>query len=137
VEIQQDVYVIDTHALIWFLTNDRRLPEAVRGILLRAEEGRIQVLAPTIVLAEIMHIADKRQLGISIRLVLEKIEQSKGFAIVPLDAVIIKEALNLPGDFEIHDRIIGATALYYSAILITRDQRLLESKTLSTFWESQ
>ena len=43
--------------------------------------------------------------------------------------------LQLPENWDIHDRIIAATASYYQAILITRDEMLRDSSELKTIWD--
>ena len=47
-------YVLDTHAIVWFLTNDRRLGLAARRVL---EDGQSRLIVPAIVLAELRHLA--------------------------------------------------------------------------------
>ena len=53
-----DTYLVDTHALAWFIADDKRLSSLVENLLNQAQEGEIQVLIPTLVLAELMHIAE-------------------------------------------------------------------------------
>ena len=53
-----DTYLVDTHALAWFIAEDKRLSSLVENLLNQAQEGEIQVLIPTLVLAELMHIAE-------------------------------------------------------------------------------
>ena len=50
-----DTYVADTHSLIWFVSEDDRLSKRAGRILEQAEESKIEVLIPTIVLAEITY----------------------------------------------------------------------------------
>lgn len=94
----------------------------------------MEVLIPTIVLAEITHIAQKKTIKVSIDEVLERIEQGDGFTIVPFDLVTFRTMLQLPDDWEIHDRIISATSRYYRATLITRDDVLLDYEEIETVW---
>ena len=129
-----ETYVVDTHSLVWFIAEDDRLSERARHLLERAEDAEVQVLIPTIVLAEIMYIAQKKKVRITIDDVLELIEQGSGFAIVPFDFLIFRTMLQLPSEWEIHDRIIGATARYYNAMLITKDIALRGSEEAETVW---
>lgn len=50
-----DTYVVDTHVLVWFITEDKRLSPIADQILTQAEAGEVQILVPTLVLAEITH----------------------------------------------------------------------------------
>jgi PIN domain nuclease of toxin-antitoxin system len=49
-----ETFVVDTHALAWFLADDERLSPSALRVLSTAEESATQVLVPTLVLAELM-----------------------------------------------------------------------------------
>ena len=129
-----DVYVADTHSLIWFISEDDRLSKRAWRVFEQAEESKVEVLIPTIVLAEITYIAKKKKVKIAIEEVLKCIEQESSFAIVPFDLPVFQTLLKLPEELEIHDRIIAATARYYHAQLITKDKTLRESDVIKTIW---
>jgi predicted nucleic acid-binding protein len=54
------MYVTDTHGLIWFLTDDRKLGKKAEKIFLSADRGDATVVIPSIVLLEILHICEKQ-----------------------------------------------------------------------------
>ena len=60
-------YVVDTHALAWFVSEDKRLSPRAKNILSQGEAGEVQVLIPTLVLAELTHIANNRQLPVRLK----------------------------------------------------------------------
>ncbi|GAB4302618.1 MAG: hypothetical protein Kow0091_02080 [Geminocystis sp.] len=128
-------YVVDTHALAWFISEDERLSCKAKEILTQAENGEVKVLIPTLVMAELTHIAEKGKVKIIIEELLDKINQGDGFSIVGFDFVIFQQMLILPKHWDIHDRIIAATASYYQSTLITRDQILGNFPNLKTIWE--
>lgn len=103
-------------------------------LLEQGEKAEVQVLVPTLVLAEITHIARKKTVKVSVDEVLERIEQGDGFAVVSFDLVIFREMLRLPDDWELHDRIIGATTRYYKAKLISKDEALDDADEIETVW---
>lgn len=129
-----DTYVVDAHALVWFIAEDGRLSAPAKQILEQAEDADVQVLIPTIVLAEIAHIAQKKKVEVTIEDILKCIERGDGFVIVPFDYEVFKAALRLPAEWEIHDRIIAATALNYASKLISADRVLRESDEIETLW---
>lgn len=45
-------YVIDTQCLLWYMAEDRRLPKTARAIFRAVEDGRAQLLVPSIALVE-------------------------------------------------------------------------------------
>lgn len=127
--------MVDTHALAWFISGDQRLSFKAKEILTQAENGEIQVLIPTLVMAELTHIAEKGRVTATIEELLDKINQGDGFTIVAFDFPIFQQMLSLPKDWDIHDRIITATAIYYQTTLITRDQILQDFPSVKTVWD--
>ncbi len=53
------VYVIDTHALIWYLRGSDRLGAAARAAFDDVTSGRAHMVVPAIVLAELVMLAEK------------------------------------------------------------------------------
>mgnify|MGYP000023537271 CR=1 FL=1 len=127
-------YVADTHSLVWFFSEDDRLSKRAERILEEAENAEVEVLIPTIVLAEVTYLAQKRNVKVTIEEMLKRIERGDGFIIVPFDFAIFRIMLRLPAEWEIHDRIIAATGLYYNAIIITKDEVLCNSDEVKTIW---
>ena len=126
-------YVTDTHSLVWYLTEDPRLSNKALSVLASSEnEGTI--IVPAVVLAEIMFIARKGRVTISFDETLKKIEESDNFVIAPLDSDTLRIADKIEADLEMHDKLIAATALYYEAPLITKDENLILSKVITTVW---
>lgn len=132
---QMDSYLVDTHALAWFIAEDKRLSSLVESLLNQAQEGEVQILIPTLVLAELTHIAERGKLKVTIEEVLQRINQGDGFIVVAFDFPVLQMMLTLPKEWDIHDRIIAATASYYQTILITRDEMLRASSTIKTIWD--
>ena len=126
-------YVTDTHSLVWYLTEDPRLSNKALSVLASSEnEGTI--IVPAVVLAEIMFIARKGRVTISFDETLKKIEESDNFVIAPLDSDTLRIADKIEADLEMHDKLIAATALYYEAPLITKDENLILSEVITTVW---
>ncbi len=101
-----DTYLVDTHVLAWFISIDKRLSKLVEQILSQAESGEVQILVPTLVLAELMHIAERGKVKVTVGELLQKINQGDGFMIVAFDFPIFKSMLDLPKELDIRDRII-------------------------------
>ena len=129
-----ETYIADTHSFAWFITADTKLSKRAHRILEQAEEAVVEVLIPTVVLAEMTYIAQRKRVKVTIDEVLKRIEQGDGFVVVPFDFAIFQTMLQLPDKWEIHDRIIAATAHYYNAKLITRDRDLRSSDQVTTVW---
>ncbi len=126
-------YVTDAHSLVWCFTEDSRLSKNALGAFEETIEEGI-IIVPSIVLAEIMFIAKKGKISLSFEETLKKIEDYDNFDIAPLDVNILKVADKIEVDMEMHDRLIVATALYFKAALITRDERIRNIGLCSTIW---
>ena len=127
-------YTVDTHALVWYFTNDSRLGTHARIIFRESIEAQATLLIPTIVLAELLDIAEKKRVPVTFKMILRKIQKATNFAIVPLGIEIVKKAQSLTGVGELHDRLIAATALYFKSTLVTRDEKLQGVKNLKVIW---
>ncbi len=125
--------VTDTHAIVWYFTNDPQLSETV----LASFEGTSKeglIIIPAVVLAEIMFIAKKGKIILNFEETLKRIEEYDNIEVAPLDVEILKVANQIEGEREMHDRLIVATALYYNAPLITRDHFIIQSQLCPTIW---
>jgi PIN domain nuclease of toxin-antitoxin system len=126
-------YVTDTHSLVWYFSGDDRLsPKALEAFEATTESG--QVIVPAVVLAEILFIAHKGRITLTFTETLEKIGNLDNFRIAPLDVNILTMAAELNPDLEMHDLLIVATARYYAAALITKDERIQTANLVPTVW---
>lgn len=126
-------YVTDIHSILWYFTQDPRLSKRALDVF----EGTVRegfIIIPAVVLAEIMFIAKKGRITLTFEETLEKIERYENFDLAPLDLDILKVANKIEADLEMHDRLIVATALYFNATLITKDQRIANAAICPTIW---
>ena len=114
----------DTHVLVWHLASSSRLSGTARQLMRRADARDIELIVPTMVLAEALHISERRNPDVSFEQVMNYLTAMPNAVIAALDMPIIREARQLSSALEMHDRLIVATARVYDAIIITRDQQL-------------
>lgn len=81
-----------------------------------------------------MFIAKKGKISLTFNETLNKIEEYENFEIAPLDIDVLKIADKIKANIEMHDRLIIATAIYFDAILITKDEQIKKSGIVSTVW---
>ena len=91
-----DTYVVDTHAIAWFIAEGKRLSPLAASILNQAQDGEVQILIPTLVLAELTHIAEKGKVKISIEEILQQIKLGDSFTVLAFDFPIFQAMLTLP-----------------------------------------
>jgi len=128
------VYIVDTHALVWFLEGNPRLSAAAKAAL---TDPAAHLVLPTIVLAETAYLYARKRTGINVERVLHEVASAENCTVYPLDEVI---ASNISGDLELHDAIIVATALIYrdtlgeTVAIVTRDERITRSGIVTVVW---
>ena len=127
-------YVIDTHPLFWFLTNNKRLSSNARILFEEAETGESSIIVPSIVLAELMYLFEKQNLRDKFKEVLKRIEIALNYEVYSLDIEVIDISSKIISVKEIHDRIIIATAKLLDCPLITKDEEIINSEEVECIW---
>lgn len=130
-------YVIDTHALIWFLEGNQRLGTQAQAILSNLDS---QLVLPAIALAEAAWIVERGKTSIpSVNALFNAINNDPRIAVYPLDRNIINQTLSLLSINEMHDRQIVATAMIFqnqgeTVALLTCDRNITASGVISIIW---
>ncbi len=124
-------FVVDTHALAWFVSRDRRLGAKARTVL---RDPDVRLIIPAIVLAEIKYLAHKGRLTQSLDEVLRVINSDPRCTIYPVDLSVVSKA---PLSLDIHDSLIVGTALVQREVItgiLTRDETITSSGLVPTTW---
>ena len=132
-------FVLDTHALLWYLEGNRRLGSRARSTISAFES---HLVVPIIVIAEAGVVIGQGRTKIpSITHLIESLAQDSRIEIYPLTLDIFRRSLSMDAAQvpELHDRLIAATALYLHDLgldvgLITRDERLTTAKPVPIIW---
>jgi len=127
-------YIADTHALLWYLTDDNRLSKDANLIFEETEKGEHLIIVPTIVLVESLDVIEKKRVTYDFDLVLQSIEANENYIIWDLDLEVVNQMIKIKNVRELHDRIIVAVAKLCDAGLITKDGEITEAKEVNTRW---
>jgi predicted nucleic acid-binding protein len=124
-------YVTDTQCLLWHMAQDRHLPKAARSIFAASEDGRVQVLVPSIVLVETVFLLQRQRIKEAILDQLLRLSEDPHVSIyvVPLDMNVVQAVTDFgPASVpELADRVIAATARALGLPLLTTDPAIAES----------
>ena len=124
-------YVCDTQCLLWYVTQDRRLPKIARTAFEQAKEGVAQVLVPSIVLVEVVFLAERQRVPRPILAQLMALSDmpSAGVCVIPLDLAVARVVADFGPSAvpELADRIIAATARALNLPLLTTDPAIVAS----------
>jgi PIN domain nuclease of toxin-antitoxin system len=124
-------YVVDTHALVWFIGRDQRLSDTARAIL---RNPNARIIIPIIVLVEIKYLSHKGRFAQTLDEVLRVIDRDSRCTIYPIDMNVVDKA---PLDLNIHDSLIVGTALAQQETVtgvLTRDDVIISSGLVPTVW---
>ena len=127
-------YVTDTHALLWWFTDSPKLSSMAFEIFKLCERGEIIIFIPSIVIAELISIFDKKRVSFNFRNLFKKIRTSENFILIALDYPILEKMVALKEVSELHDKIIASTAKYLKIPIITKDKTLQKLPTIKTVW---
>jgi PIN domain nuclease of toxin-antitoxin system len=130
-------YVVDTHALIWFLEGNSRLGINAKTIL---ADSASQLVLPAIALAEAVWIVERGKTSItSVIDLLSAVDADPRIVIYPVDKTVIEQSVSLLSITEMHDRLIVATAIVLenqgeTVGLLTCDRNITASGLLTLVW---
>ncbi len=120
--------VLDTHAVIWYLSDSRQLSPTARLIITTEEKNGESIFVSAISLVEVIYLSERGRLPLT---ALQSLENALGdpmgsMVIAPLDAAVAKAVQKISRNSvpDMPDRIIAATAVHLNADLVTRDRRL-------------
>ena len=128
------LYVADTHSLLWYFFDAPRLGLATQQAFDEVDAGRSTLIVPTIVLAEMIYVAQAGRLQFDLDMVFESLVNGDNYAIAPFDLTIAQSLRWATAIPEMHDRMIACTALHYGARLITKDPLIQASGLVETIW---
>ena len=127
-------YLVDSHALFWFLEYPSLLSPAADAVFRLAAAGGAVIVVPAIVVAELFSLTAKAELPILPSDLLSRINASREFAFSELGQDQLEAMGSIAGVTEMHDRLIAAEAVVRQAPVISRDKILRLSQVVDVIW---
>ena len=128
------IYVADAHSLVWFLTKNNNLGKEALKVFRDADQGNVFVVIPSIVIAEIIYIAENKGRGTEFDDLLKKMDESINYLVYNLNLEVLRNMQKYTKIKEMHDRIIVTTAKIIKAKLISKDEEIIKSGIVETVW---
>ena len=128
-------YIVDTHVLVRWLADPRRLSKEqfrILNDLIRVQEP---VGVSAITLVELASLAqDNSQVGkFNFEKILDVVESGEAFTVLPISTKIARDAARLlPVLRDPADTLIAATALAHGLRLLTSDARIVDTNCVAT-----
>lgn len=132
-----DKYVLDTHALVWYLEGNLRLGLNAKAIM---DDPSSQLVLPLIALAEAAFIVEKKRTSIPVVSdLLNSVQADRRIEVYPITWDIFQQSLAVTVIPELHDRLIISTALYlrylgHTVSLMTKDSIMTTSGLVRIIW---
>ncbi|MEO1096043.1 MAG: type II toxin-antitoxin system VapC family toxin [Cyanobacteria bacterium J06638_28] len=130
--------VVDTHAIVWYITKPDRLSVSASTALEQVTQAGEFVYLSTISLIEIAFLIDKGRLTETVweRLLKALDDTETGVVVMPVDRCIANVLRQIDRTVvpEMPDRIIAATAQMLELPLITRDRYIQNLSSIKTIW---
>lgn len=127
------MYVTDTMALVLYL-EERRSGANATSIFKEAEKGNVTIYIPSITIAEIGYLSERKRITCSLSHVNLLLTSNKNICECPLSFDIVEKAFDIKDIPELHDRLIAGTAAALSLPLITNDPLIIASQSCSIVW---
>lgn len=130
----EPLYVVDTHALIWYLTSNERLGIQASAVFRAAEQGETTLIVSAVVVAELYFANQKYGWFADFTETYQKLREKPYFHFIDFKA---DDTLDFDRDAsvpEMHDRIITGLAKRLDASLITSDSLIKSSNTVKITW---
>jgi len=132
-------YILDTHALVWYLEGNKLLGKQAKAIIDAAES---QMVLPLIALAEAAFIIERGRTSIpTVPDLLGSVFADSRIEIYAITLNIFEwsltpKGLRIP---ELHDRLIVSTGLYlqdlgYTVSILTKDGNITSAGVLPVIW---
>lgn len=131
--------VLDTHVLIWWVSEDAQLSESARKALANEQaDANGQILVSAITAWEIAMLQQRGRLALSMELDewLLAVESIDRLSVVPVSTRIAVQSTRLPGTFhkDPADRIIVALAREWNVSLLSADDKIRHYAHVRSIW---
>ncbi len=130
----ESFYVVDTHALIWYLLNDKKLSRRAKAVFEAAEQNQTILIVSAIVMAELYYANVKNKWFADFTKLYTDITNKPFLRFMPVDHTHIPDFVEDAAVPEMHDRIIAGLARRLGAPLITSDPLITTAAIVTIVW---
>lgn len=129
--------VLDTHALVWWVSGDPTLSKKAKSAIERELDGG-DIIISAISAWEVAMLVEREKLVLSMDVSswLDTIAAIDAVRFVPVDVEIATKSADLPGEFhkDPAHRMIVATARKFAVALVTKDEKIRAYVHVKTIW---
>ena len=126
-------YLLDTNALIRHLAQTAKMGIKAKEIIALGEKNQHRLYVSVISLMEIMYLAEKNRIPLTLSEVLDNLASKSCYSVVDFNVDVLKEAERIQF-YELHDRLILATAKLLGTPVISSDKEFKTVKDIEVIW---
>jgi PIN domain nuclease of toxin-antitoxin system len=128
--------LLDTHVVLWLALEPAQVSKKARAAIEQARQRGEGLALSDMSLLEIAALERRGRIQLKASLEAFLAEVEARFVVLPMTGQICARAVSLPAAYpgDPADRVIGATALVEGIPLITADNGIRRSKSLSAIW---
>ena len=128
------IYLLDTIAIIRHFSATGKIGRNAKKIFDSFDSSTHEFAISVVSLMEIMYLSEKNRIGIDLSKTLSIISETEGYHIIDLNIEIIKTASQIEF-YELHDRMIIASAIWLGIPIITSDSLFSNVKNIEVIWD--
>lgn len=129
--------LLDTHVLIWMVSDSSQLSRPASRELRKAERnGELAIASITLWELALLYQRGRLRTSGSVESSIRAILEKSRVAVIEISPEIAALTTTFPDTYpkDPADRLIGATARALGATLITQDERILDSPLIRSVW---
>ena len=126
-------YLLDTNAIVRHFAQISKLGKKAKEIISRAEKDQHQLFVSIISLIEIMYLSEKKRIPLTLDEIINDLNKKECYSIVEFDVEILKKAASFHF-YELHDRLILATAMVLGMPVISSDKKFDSVEDIEVIW---
>lgn len=130
----EPLYVVDTNALIWYLTHDKKLGRQAALVFSAAERGETQLMFSAITVAELYYANQKHKFFDDFATHYGKLRDNPQYQFYDFTSDDVLEFASTAAVTEMHDRIIVGLARRLQAPLLTSDSIIIAAQVVKIVW---
>lgn len=127
-------YLVDTVALVRHFAGNPNIGRRARTVFREIETNKDTIIVSVVTLMEILYLSEKGRINVDLSNTLERIRSSLIYDVINLTPDILLTAKTVEF-YELHDRLILATAKYLDIPVISSDSRFSEIVDIRTIWD--
>ena len=119
-------FVTDTHALVWYLTDDPQLSRRAKRLFESVDDSAAYAYVSCITFFELVYLVEKKKLAVDLEQIFTMISSATNYRIEPVCLPIIEASRKIPRGkvADPWDRLIAATSMHLRLPLVTKDAKL-------------